>query len=413
MTAVHHLALNFAMPALVFPGGAQFSRVLLHAGVLGVEASALVWLTQRIATLLAANAASLAAAAEAADATRAAKAQAAEQRARTELAQRRADTERAAAAGMQSAVVTAVGSGLVALADGDLSFRLAVPFAAEYESLRANFNEAMRQMAGLVCGIVEKAGTLRTAAAEILAASGTRSHRTDQQAASLRGTASALGQITDTVRKTADHNQTVRSTVSHTRQNAGQAGAIVRQAVSAMGAIEQSSRKITDIVGMIDEIACQTNLLALNAGVEAARAGDAGRGFAVVASEVRALAQRSAQAAGDIKGLIASSAQQVSAGVGLVGNTGDALARIAAQVSDVAAAVSDIAASAQDQAAGLLEVNSAITGIDRVTQQNAAMAEQTAASSQALSDVAEELVSLTRRFRLEARPLVLGTARTA
>ncbi|MGC1302700.1 MAG: methyl-accepting chemotaxis protein, partial [Caulobacteraceae bacterium] len=190
-----------------------------------------------------------------------------------------------------------------------------------------------------------------------------------------------------------------RDAVSNAKSDAERSGVVVRQAVSAMSGIEQSSRQIGQIIGVIDEIAFQTNLLALNAGVEAARAGDAGRGFAVVAQEVRALAQRSAEAAKEIKGLISASAQQVASGVSLVGETGAALDRIVSQVVGISAVVVEIAASAQEQAVGLHEVNTAINQMDQVTQQNAAMVEQSTAASHSLTQETEALARLIGQFR--------------
>ncbi len=404
ITAIHHLALNFLVPALVFPGGGQLERVLLHAGVLCVETAALVWLTNRIATLLVSTAANLAAAIRASDAVSAAEAQAAEQRSLNEQARQKIEVERAAAAAAQYAVVAAVGGGLACLAKGDLLFRLPDPFAAEYEELRNNFNAAVEQMEELIRGIVGNAGAIRSGTEEIRTASDDLSRRTEQQAASLEETAAALGEITATVRRTAERSKHVQTIVSRTKEGAEQSGEVVRQAVTAMGGIEASSQKIGDIIGVIDEIAFQTNLLALNAGVEAARAGDAGRGFAVVASEVRALAQRSAQAAKEIKALISTSAQEVGVGVKLVGETGRALDQIVSQVGEVTTAISEIAASAQEQASGLAEVNTAINQMDQVTQQNAAMVEQSTAASHSLAQETAELVRLTGRFQIGEVP---------
>ncbi|HEY0203895.1 MAG TPA: methyl-accepting chemotaxis protein [Acetobacteraceae bacterium] len=403
-TATHHLALNFLMPALVFPGGAQLERVLLHASVLCIETAALVWLTYRIATLLVSTAANLAAAVRASDAARVAEAQAAELRSLNEQARQKVEAELAAAAETQSAMVGAVGAGLACLAKGDLVFRLQDPFAAEYEELRENFNAALEQMQELVRGIVGNADAIRSGTEEIRTASDDLSRRTEQQAASLEETAAAMAEITATVRKTAESSKQVQAVVSRTKEGAEQSGEIVRQAVTAMGGIEQSSQKIGDIIGVIDEIAFQTNLLALNAGVEAARAGDAGRGFAVVASEVRALAQRSAEAAKEIKALISTSALQVGAGVKLVGETGRALSRIVSEVGEVTTAVSEIAALAQGQAAGLGEVNTAINQMDQVTQQNAAMVEQSTAAIHSLARETAELVRLTEHFQIGAAP---------
>ena len=384
-TALHHLALNFLLPALVFPGGAQLERVLLHAAILCVETAALVWLTYRIATLLASTAANLAAAVSANDAARAAEAQAARQRGLNEHARQQTEAAAAAAAEMQSAMVAAVGAGLACLAEGDLLFRLQDPFATQYEALRGDFNAAVEQMQDIILGIVGNAGAIRSGTEEIRIASDDLSRRTEQQAASLEETAAALDQITMIVARTAESSKQVQAIVNRTRDGAEQSGEVVRQAVAAMAGIEQSSQEIGDIIGVIDEIAFQTNLLALNAGIEAARAGDAGRGFAVVASEVRALAQRSAQAAKEIKSLISTSAKQVGAGVKLVGETGRVLSWIVSEVSEVTTAVSTIAASAQEQAAGLAEVNTAVNQMDQVTQQNAAMVEQSTAAAHSLA----------------------------
>jgi methyl-accepting chemotaxis protein len=249
----------------------------------------------------------------------------------------------------------------------------------------------MRVVAGNAQGIRSGAGEISTAADDL-------SRRTEQQAASLEETSAALDQITATVRKTAEGAGHARQVVSSAKQQAQLSGEVVGNAVAAMGHIEKSSAQIGQIIGVIDEIAFQTNLLALNAGVEAARAGDAGRGFAVVAQEVRALAQRSAEAAKEIKGLIQASSGQVALGVELVGETGKALARIAAEVTEIDGAVTEIAASAQEQSTALAEVNTAVNQMDQVTQQNAAMVEQSTAASHSLAQEAEQLATLVGRF---------------
>jgi methyl-accepting chemotaxis protein len=248
--------------------------------------------------------------------------------------------------------------------------------------------------------VVQNIAGFGSGTGEISQAADDLSRRTEQQAASLEETSAALAQITATVRKTAHGAEAAQGRVASAKVEAEQGGAVVRDAVDAMGAIERSAQQISQIIGTIDEIAFQTNLLALNAGVEAARAGDAGRGFAVVASEVRALAQRSADAAKEIKALILTSVKQVDAGVGLVGETGAALSRILGQVAEIDAAVASIAASAVAQASGLAEVSTAVNQMDQVTQQNAAMVEQSTAAARALADETRELVRLTSRFRL-------------
>jgi methyl-accepting chemotaxis protein len=321
--------------------------------------------------------------------------------ARTRAAEerKRQDAEREAAARQQAFVVDSLAAGLEKLSDGDLVFRLGTPFSTEYEKLRGDFNRAMDKLAETMRSIAQNAQGVRSGASEVTAASDDLSRRTEQQAASLEQTAAALDQITATVRRTADNAGQARSAASAARSEADQSGAVVRKTVTAMSDIETSSRQIGNIIGVIDEIAFQTNLLALNAGVEAARAGDAGRGFAVVATEVRALAQRSADAAKEIKTLISASGQQVESGVRLVGETGRALDRIVEQVVKVNELVSDIAASAQEQSTGLAQVNTAVNQMDQVTQQNAAMVEQSTAASHSLASEAEQLARLVGRFR--------------
>ena len=325
--------------------------------------------------------------------------EAAEARREAEAERQRAALLSQDAAERQAAVVAALASGLDHLAEGDLTFRLRDAFAADYEKLRSDFNGAVDKLEATLAVITETAQGIRSGVGQISEAADDLSKRTEQQAANLEETAAALDQITATVKKTAEGAQTATRAVATTKADAERSGEIVRQAVAAMGAIESSSSQVSQIIGVIDEIAFQTNLLALNAGVEAARAGDAGRGFAVVAQEVRALAQRSAEAAREIKGLISESTQQVSSGVDLVGRTGEALEKIVAQVVAVNGVVTEIAASAQEQATGLHQVNSAVNQMDQMTQQNAAMVEQSTAASHALMGDSEALAELIGQFR--------------
>ena len=327
-------------------------------------------------------------------------ADAAEARRAAEASRTARETERAATAAEQAEVVDGLALGLERLAAGDMTFRLNAVFAPAYENLRADFNRAMEQMQQTLREVAANATGVRSGAAEITQASDDLSRRTEQQAASLEETAAALDEITATVRKTAEGANAARDAVGVARGDAERSGVVVSDAVAAMSEIESSARQISQIIGVIDEIAFQTNLLALNAGVEAARAGDAGRGFAVVASEVRALAQRSAEAAKEIKALISASSQQVERGVGLVGETGKVLERILTQVTAISTVVTEIAASAQEQATGLQEVNTAINQMDQVTQQNAAMVEQATAASHALAGESEALNRLIGRFEL-------------
>jgi len=314
-------------------------------------------------------------------------------------AESQAKTEQAVIDQQQAVVAGSIGVGLEKLAEGDLTFRLTDALPPHYEKLRGDFNAAIANLQETVSVIGRNTQAIRAGSNEISEAADDLSRRTEQQAASLEQTAAALDQITATVRKTADGADHARDVVGKAKADAERGGVVVREAIAAMSEIESSSNKVTQIIGVIDEIAFQTNLLALNAGVEAARAGDAGRGFAVVASEVRALAQRSAEAAKEIKTLISASTAQVGSGVKLVGETGQSLERIVAQVADINGVVSEIAASAKEQATGLQEVNGAVNQMDQVTQQNAAMVEQSTAASHSLAQEAEQLAGLLRRFR--------------
>jgi methyl-accepting chemotaxis protein len=321
-------------------------------------------------------------------------------RLRSEQDRRVNEDTRAQAAREQAAVVGSVALGLDKLSKGDLTFRLNDEFGADYEVLRADFNKAMSELQETMKVITRAAGEIDSGTGEISQASNDLSRRTESQAASLEETAAALDEITATVKKTAANAAHAKQTVATAKSDAEQSGKVVRDAVAAMTEIEKSSQQISRIIGVIDEIAFQTNLLALNAGVEAARAGEAGRGFAVVASEVRGLAQRSAEAAKEIKGLIETSSTHVGQGASLVGHTGRALERIVAQIGEINAVVGTIAASAQEQATGLTEVNTAVNQMDQVTQQNAAMVEQSTAASQNLAREAENLARLIGRFQI-------------
>ncbi|HZZ30880.1 MAG TPA: HAMP domain-containing methyl-accepting chemotaxis protein [Phenylobacterium sp.] len=329
-------------------------------------------------------------------------AEAADQRCRTEEERARNEAEREAAAKQQAMVVESLATGLSRLSDGDLMFRLTTAFATEYEKLRSDFNDAMEKLEDTMKVVSANTDGIRSGAEEISQASDDLSRRTEQQAASLEETAAALDEITATVRKTASGAKDASEVVTLAKAEAEHSGAVVAEAVQAMGEIEQSSGQISQIIGVIDEIAFQTNLLALNAGVEAARAGDAGKGFAVVASEVRALAQRSAEAAKEIKTLISASSHQVGQGVALVGDTGRALQSIVTQVAKIDTLVLEIAASAQEQATGLQQVNTAVNQMDQVVQQNAAMVEEQTAATHSLKSETGELAALIGRFKVAA-----------
>jgi methyl-accepting chemotaxis protein len=300
-----------------------------------------------------------------------------------------------------SAVVDGLSHALRALADGKLTARITDKLTDKFEGLADNFNASVMRLEETMASIAANAEGVHMTAAEVTQASANLSQRTEQQAASLEETAAALDQITATVRRTAEGANEARHLVADAKQDAESSTAVVQDTVTAMNGIEQSSKQISNIIGVIDEIAFQTNLLALNAGVEAARAGDAGRGFAVVATEVRALAQRSADAAKEIKALISGSGQQVEAGVKLVADTGRALGRIVEQVAKLNNLIGEIAASAREQATGLDQVNAAINQMDQVTQQNAAMVEQTTAASHSLAHEADALSRLVDQFEVD------------
>ena len=324
----------------------------------------------------------------------------ASQRSLTERERAEREADKAANAEADAIAFGALAEALDRLANGDLTHRISVDFAPKAQQLKADFNAAAMRLQDAMKSISVTTEGVSAGSDEIARASDDLSRRTEQQAASLEETAAALDEITATVRKTASGAKEASQVVANARTDAQRSGEIVGQAVAAMTEIEGSSQKVGNIIGVIDEIAFQTNLLALNAGVEAARAGEAGRGFAVVAQEVRALAQRSADAAKEIKVLISTSTQQVGAGVSLVGQTGEALRRIVEQVASIDALVNEIAASANEQSTGLHEVNQAVNQMDQVVQQNAAMVEQATAATHALKGEASELASLVGRFRV-------------
>ncbi len=295
-----------------------------------------------------------------------------------------------------------IGAALEHLSKGDLFWKIENPLVPALEKLRIDFNharstlkQAMWDVGGTALAIQKSTGEIQSSADEL-------SKRTEQQAANLEETAAALDEITATVRTTAAGAKHACEVVGGAKVGAERSGEVVRRAVNAMNSIEKSSGQISQIISVIDEIAFQTNLLALNAGVEAARAGDAGRGFAVVASEVRALAQRSAEAAKEIKGLIHASKTHVEEGVDLVGQTGDALTQIVGQVTEINGIIETIAVSAQEQSTALAQVNTAINQMDHMTQQNAAMVEESTAATHGLAGEIAQLFTLIAGFRVAA-----------
>ena len=377
VTAVHHVLTNFIAPSLVFPGGADLQRVVLHAVVVVAETAVLVMVASQVERLVLGQASAQA------------------ERGKLETT---TGEERTRAAAEQRGVIDQIGSGLKALAQGDLVHRLERPFPASYEDLRASFNAAAGDLNRIVRAVSDSAELIHTGAAEIRTASDDLSRRTEQQASTLEATARTINQLTGTVEDNARSASELQATVVRATADAAHGGAVVERTVEAMNQIERSTKEIGQIISVIDGIAFQTNLLALNAGVEAARAGEAGKGFAVVAGEVRALAQRSAEAASSIKSLIETSASQVAQGVALAGESGQSLHTIVEGIAGVGAAIERIAQVSQTQAEELRGVNARTGQLDVATQQNAAMVEETTAAARNLSNEAANLAQLVAHF---------------
>ena len=376
VTALHHLVLNFVAPAWVFPGGTDLARVLLHATIVIIQSAALLTLIYKLHE-------SVATAAEKSEEVL---------NAQKSLEQDNIERQE---------MVRRLGLALSGLADGNLTTRLNTQFTDSYEKLRSDFNMSLESLERMIGEVIEQIVSIRGSAEEINQASNTLSNRTENQAASLEETAAALDEITVTVETTASGSKEANTLVSATHTRAQKSGKVVKDAVLAMGEIAESSAKIADVVSVIDEIAFQTNLLALNAGVEAARAGNAGKGFAVVAAEVRTLAQRSSEAAQEIKKIISISREHVEQGVNLVGRAGSELDEIVQQVTSFSSLVSDISRATEEQATALSEVNSAVNQMNQLTQHNAAMAEETTAACYTLSSAAGHLTDIVQRFKTD------------
>ncbi len=301
-------------------------------------------------------------------------------------------------------VVDELRAGLARLSDGDMTVRLEKPFSPQLDEIRGNFNDSIEKLRAAMISFRDNATTIENGSNEIRSAADDLARRTEQQAASVEQTSAALSQITRSVKESTQRAEEAGQQVSRTKESAERSGEVVRSAIDAMSAIEQSSQSISNIIGVIDEIAFQTNLLALNAGVEAARAGEAGKGFAVVAQEVRELAQRSANAAKEIKALISASGEQVKHGVSLVDQTGEALSAIVAEVQQINTNVHAIVDAAREQSTGLHEINAAVNIMDQGTQKNAAMVEETNAASHTLVSEVQALSARLAQFNLGGRP---------
>jgi len=403
LTAVHHLVLFFLIPAAVFPGETGFSRVILHAVILVLEAGALVALGHSLAKAFAQND-------EAMRETRIATDQATEMSQKAEQAQqqnledsKRREAERAGDTQRLQFAMEALGRGLHQLAEGDLRFRLTDQFDGSLDKLRGDFNTSMETLEHLVAELGNSALEMREGSNGVCDDAERISKRTEQQAVSLEETAAAIGRITENVQTASTRAGEAGRLVDEATKNASISEAIVSKAVNAMTEIEGSSRQIGQIITVIDEIAFQTNLLALNAGVEAARAGEAGKGFAVVAQEVRELAQRSASAAKEINTLIETSSTQVSSGVTLVNQTGEALRSIGEQVKNINDYIAKIVETSREQASDISEINSAVVNMDQTTQQNTALVSDTTKSIRRLATDADGLVAKLAVFSVNER----------
>lgn len=439
LVVLHHLSLSVVFPALIYPTKGflvDVERTLMHGAILGAETGALLLIVRRIRRMVsdadarageladtlaglhraeagAVEALRMAESAKAAAEAQAANAEAAQTEMRVEqaraaaaaetlrLAEARQEQIRAEAAAKAEKAVDALRSGLSRLSSGDLLVTIHDPLAPEYEGLRTDFNQAAGMLAGAIGRLSEVTGQIRAEASAINEAAGDLARRTERQAATLEQTSAAMTELTATVQASATLATEAEGAADEARSSAASGSEVVGQAIGSMNRISESAKKIARITDVIGEIAFQTNLLALNAGVEAARAGEAGRGFAVVASEVRALAQRCSDAAKEINQLIEESGEQVRDGVLLVGRTGEALGGITASVQQMAGHVATIARSAETQSRGLAEMNAAIADLDRVTQQNASMFEETSAACQTLVSVTDAMQGTVGQFRVQ------------
>jgi methyl-accepting chemotaxis protein len=381
--AVHHLSLSFLMPAMVYPSGdiaGNLGRTVLHAIIVVLETGFLT------ASILQRNAK---------EAEVSAKEEAV--RAQAEKAEEAQDQALQAQQNTESVVAT-LGKHLTRMSGGDLNCRINETFPQEYEELRGNFNVLADSLAGELGTAVEVSGQFQVNATEVSEAVQSLSQRTESQAATLTQTTAALQELSTSVKTTASDSGAATENANAAYSSAQENGKLMKSAVEAMAGIEQSSREISSIINVIEDISFQTNLLALNAGVEAARAGESGRGFAVVAAEVRALAQRTAGAANEVKGLISTSADQVQEGSQIVNRAGEALEEIVGKVKDANDLIGNISATTNEQAVALSEMADALGSLDNATQTNSAMVEEMSAMSMTMDTKARELEATLSRY---------------
>jgi methyl-accepting chemotaxis protein len=306
-------------------------------------------------------------------------------------------------------IIGKLGVGLSRMASGDLTHRIG-GIASRFGKLQDDYNNAAAHLSDTIQQVSRSVAAIHMGSSEIRAAADDLAQRTERQAASLEQTAAATNQVTSTMEASAQRANEATTTIDETYREASEGSAVVARTVEAMGEIDRSSQEIANIINVIDGIALQTNLLALNAGVEAARAGDAGRGFAVVASEVRALAQRAGEASNDIRALISASSSKVTEGVSLVGEAGAVLNHVLVNFQQISDMVGLIARSAESQSVNLQQVNGAVSDMDRMTQQNAAMVEQSTAATRSLADEANHLSQVIGRFKTDGKPSGLRVA---
>lgn len=443
---VHHLSLSVFLPSLIYPTVDLFGniqRTLFHGAVVAVETTAIliaitvrqrldmqsetdrVSLNEAITSAEAAQRKAEAISVDAIEARKAAETAIADTRQALERAEQETeranqidaearkaaaveDARRTALAEEQRQVVEALRDALKRLSNKDLKIHISQAFASGYDDLRIDFNAAVEDLNAAMQGVLNQTNTMRAETVEIVGAANDLATRTEAQAGSLAEISRTVAELTTHVNEAAIAAGVASGKVELARSDTEQSSALVVQAVNAMGEIEASSQSIQKIIGVIEEIAFQTNLLALNAGVEAARAGESGRGFAVVASEVRALAQRSSEAANEIKTLIATSGHQVGQGVQLVRRTGDALETVVTSVGQISLEVAQIKSNMETQSSNLSEINKAIGGLDQVTQRNAAMFEETTAASHSLSHGLDQLFKEISVFLEDDNPVLIS-----